>query len=100
MITPREIGEPERRGSTELRPFRYEPAYVGALAGFVCKAFDHRTDVDVSAVVCPGAVTFNAGIITSGQPSALNPEQVLRIHFLFTVDGVPYDDYRIVIVEK
>jgi hypothetical protein len=99
-MTPREIGEPERRGVGELRPFRYQPAYAGAYTGISVAVYDDKTDVDLTSTIVTGAATMASGVITSGQISNVRTEQVLRVHFRFSVDNRPYDEYRRVIVEK
>lgn len=100
--SPRLIGDPERRGSTELRPFRYDPAHTGTIAGVDCKIYDDATDVDVTTTVLGAtpSVTLASGVISTNTPAALRAEQVLRVHFIFTVDGAPYNEFRKVIVEK
>lgn len=100
--SPRLIGDPERRGSTELRAFRFDPAHSGTIANVDCKIYDDATDVDVTSTVFGGSPTVSlaSGVISTNAPTALRAEQVLRVHFIFTVDGAPYNEFRKVIVEK
>jgi hypothetical protein len=106
MTTAREIGEPVRRGSGELGAFAYQPNKTGAYTAASVAAYNDTTDEDVTAGVFASGSTASV----SGTPKVIAtsvikaggmlPEQVIRIHFRYSVDDVPYDEYRRVIVEK
>lgn len=104
-VTPREIGEPERRGAVDGFPFRYQPAYAGNYGSLNVVVINDRTEEDVSNAAFGGAgytVTMTGGVISSPNVVAntLQVERVYRVHFLFQVGGVPYDEYRRVVIEK
>lgn len=106
MTTAREIGDSVRRGSGELGAFSYQPNKTGTYTSTSVAAYIDGTDVDVTADVFASGGT----VTTSGTPTVITtsaikaggikPEQVIRVHFRYSVDGVSYDEFRLVIVEK
>jgi hypothetical protein len=106
MTTAREIGDPVRRGSGELGAFSYQPNKSGTYSAVSVAAYIDTTDEDATTAVFASGSTATASgtpaVITTSAVKAggLQPEQVIRIHFRYSVDGVPYDEYRRVIVEK
>lgn len=106
MTTARDIGEPVRRGAGELGPFSYQPNKSGIYSAVSVAAYIDTTDEDATTAVFASGSTATASgtpaVITTSalKQGGIQPEQVLRIHFRYAVDGVPYDEYRRVIVEK
>jgi hypothetical protein len=106
MTTVREIGEPVRRGSSELGLFAYQPNKSGTYTAASVAAYIDTTDEDVTTdIFASGSTASVSGtptVITTSavQTGGMLPEQVIRVHFRYSVDGVPYDEYRRVIVEK
>ena len=106
MTTPREISDPIRRGANELGAISYQPNKTGTYTSTSVTAYIDGTDVDVTTDVFASGGT----VTTSGTPTVITtsairaggikPEQVIRVHFKYSVDGVPYDEFRRVIVEK
>jgi hypothetical protein len=106
MTTAREIGDPIRRGSSELGAFSYQPNKSGTYTAASVVAYIDTTDEDVTTDVFASGATVTASgtptVITTSAVKAggIKPEQVLRIHFRYSVDSVPYDEFRRVVVEK
>lgn len=100
--TPREIGDPERRGVNDTVPFSYQPGYSGTYSALSAHVFNDRTDEDVTATVLAGntLLTESGGVLTTSSPQNMVAETVYRVHFRFTIGGSQKDEFRRVVVEK
>jgi hypothetical protein len=96
MTTPREIGEPERRGVNETIAFSFDPAETGTVSDATVITYDDTTGAVLNTNASP---TISGNVISSPVPSGLKAEQVVRVHFRYTISGVVYETFRRVVVE-
>jgi hypothetical protein len=96
MTTTREIGDPERRGVSETIAFAFDPGESGTISAATVITYDDVTNTVLDTNASP---TIASGVISSPVPSGLKAEQVVRVHFRYTISGVVYETFRRVVVE-